>query len=377
MISSTRKSIAAKFAVGTPFNPAGKTLVGQLALIALVGLSMALITMSSASVTNAQNPNRARTYSQTDVERLVRDVEQSSKEFQRDFDSWLDRSSLDGQQREDRYNKQVKNLSSALTTLRSNFNRSNDWWLNRRDMQRVLNAATQVNSALNNREAGRSLERQWSRLRRDLNRLADAFNLPQVGSNYSVTQPVYPGPGGNTRNCATGTFRGYTNTGESELSILSNGQATARSLTTNASYSGRCANDILYFDWGSFKLVRDRQGVTTVEIGNEANRTSYRRVSDGQGEYNPGYPEQGGNVGNWAVGTFRGMTSNGESELTIWPNGEATARSLTTNQTFNGSYANGVLTFEWGSFRVVRDGRGIATVEMNNQQNRTSYRRVN
>lgn len=359
----------------------------SLALVTVAAIG--LVTFVAADVANAQN--RGRTYSQADVERLIRDVEQSSKEFERDFDTWLDRSPLDGQQREDRYNRQVQNLTSALSTLRSNFNRRNDWWLARSDMQRVLNAATLVNSALNNREAGRGLERQWGRLRRNLNLLTQAFNLPAVGSSFTGNQSGYPEQGGNVRNCATGVYRGRTNSGEAELSILVNGNATVRSLSTNSVYSGRCANDVLYFEWGSFNLVRDGRGVSTVEIGNSANRTSYRRVSGYQGDVqsypnqgypnqgypNQGYPEQVGNVPNWAVGTFRGMTDTGESELTIGANGAATVRSLTTGAILGGRYANDVLTFEWGSFRVVRDGSGIRTVDVNNQQNRTSYRRVN
>src|ERR1051325_10975056 len=96
--------------------------------------------------------NQVRTYSRNDVERFIRDVEQSSQDFQRDFDTWLDRSNIDGQRREDVYNRQVQELTSALSTLRSNFNGRNDWWLARSDMQRVLNAATNVNSFMTNRE---------------------------------------------------------------------------------------------------------------------------------------------------------------------------------------------------------------------------------
>jgi hypothetical protein len=347
-----------------------------------VTICLAFITMSVTlgAFTAAQGQNRVRTYSQADVERLIKDVEQSSKDFQRDFDNWLDNSRLDGQQREDRYNKQVKNLTSALSTLRSNFDRRNDWWLARSDMQRVLNAATAVNSALSDREVRGRLNRQWGALRRNLNRLADAFNLPLVGSSFTGNQPGYPEQGGNVRNCASGTFRGFTNTGESELTIAGNGTATIRSLNSNASYNGRCANDVLYFDWGSFNVVRDGRNISTVEIGNERNRTSYRRVSGSQGDsgqgYDPRYPPQGDTVPGWAIGTFRGMTNNGESELTITANGVATIRSLNSNAIHNGRYANDVLTFDWGSSRVVREGRGISTVEIGGQQTRTSYRRV-
>jgi hypothetical protein len=129
-------------------------------------------------------------------------------------------------------------------------------------------------------------------------------------------------------------------------------------------------------------VVREGRDISTVEIGNERNRTPYRRISGYQGDIRPSYPsypsypDQGGVVPNWAIGTFRGMTNSGESELTIAPDGVATMRSLSSNTLFSGRYANDVLTFDWGSFRVVRESRGIRTVEVGNHQNRTSYRRI-
>ena len=375
------------------------TSYGLTTLAICLGLVTLGLTVGALDAAKAQN--RVRTYSQTDVERLIRDVEQSSKDFQRDFDRWLDRSPLDGQQREDRYNRQVQNLTNELSTLRSNFDSRNDWWLARSDMQRVLSAATAVNSLISNREVRGGLNRQWFSLRRNLDRLAAAFNLPQVGSNFTGNESRYPE--GNVRSCSTtGTYRGYTNTGESELAIAGNGEATIRSLNSNAIYSGRCANDVLYFDWGTFNLVRDGRNISTVEIGNSLNRTTYRRVSGNQGDYgqrnpdqrypdqrypnqnypdrrypNQTYPEQVGNLPNWAIGTFRGLTDSGESELTISPNGVATMRSLSSDAFFTGRYNNDVLTFDWGSFRIVRDNNGISTIEVGNQRNRTSYRRVN
>lgn len=345
-----------------------------------LAICVALVTFG-AQYQPTYSQNQVRTYSKNDVERFIRDVERSSQDFQHAFDSWLDRSRLDGRPQEDTYNRQVQNLTKALGTLRSNFNRRNDWWLARSDMQRVLIAANDVNAIMGSRGVRGALNRQWNALRANLNTLANAFNLPQVGTTFTGIQ-TYPESGTNFRACTmTGTFRGYTNSGEAELSISANGTAIARSLTTGAAYNGRCANDILYFDWGTFNVVRDgRNNIATVEIGNERNRTSYRRVGGYTGDVfptNPTYPtDQYGNVPSWAVGTFRGITNNGESELTIAPNGVATARSLNSQDFGTGRYANGVLTFDWGSFSVDQDGDGIRTTEVRNRRNQTSYRRV-
>jgi hypothetical protein len=345
-----------------------------------ISLALVILGISLGAVVSASGQYQRRTYARTDVERFIRDVELSSQDFDRDFDSWLGRSSTDPGH-EDVYNRDVHDLIDALTTLRSNFNRRNDWWLARIDMQRVLSAATNINSLMSSREVrGSGLNRQWSRLRTNINTLANAFNLPQVGTTFGGIQ-TYPDSGGNYRACTiTGTFRGYTNSGEAELSFSSNGTATARSLVNGAVYNGRCANDVVYFEWGSFNIVREgRNNVTLSEIGNQRNRVTYRRVGGGySGDVVPTYPtDQYGNVPSWAVGTFRGTSNrSGESEITITPNGVATARSLNSQDIGSGRYANGVITFDWGTFRVDQEGDGIRLVEVRNSRNQASYRRV-
>jgi hypothetical protein len=86
--------------------------------------------------------------------------------------------------------------------------------------------------------------------------------------------------------------------------------------------------------------------------------------------------DDGGRVPRWARGTFRGTTESGESELVIRADGTATARSLTKNQSFQGTYSNGRLRFDWGTFDVQREQDGIRTVQTDNRNNQTSYRRT-
>jgi hypothetical protein len=126
-------------------------------------------------------------------------------------------------------------------------------------------------------------------MRRNLNKLADAYNLPPVGSTYTGGGNPYPDNNngnpypdtrpGNVPDWAVGTFRGTTNNGASELIIAPDGNAMTRSLTTGGVFSGRYADGKLYFDWGSFNLTRDRNGVRTTEVGNPRNQTSYTRVN--------------------------------------------------------------------------------------------------
>ncbi|HEX8292458.1 MAG TPA: hypothetical protein VF570_11920 [Pyrinomonadaceae bacterium] len=86
--------------------------------------------------------------------------------------------------------------------------------------------------------------------------------------------------------------------------------------------------------------------------------------------------DDGGRVPRWMRGTFRGTTDSGESELVIRADGRATARSITKNLSFQGTYSNGVLRFDWGTFNVERIRDGIRTVPTNNRSAYTDYRRT-
>jgi hypothetical protein len=98
--------------------------------------------------------------------------------------------------------------------------------------------------------------------------------------------------------------------------------------------------------------------------------------SGGGGDYDDDDNDNGGRVPRWMRGTFRGTTDSGESELTIRADGTATARSLTKNQSFSGTYSNGVLRFEWGSYEVTRTRDGIRTTDVKNRNGYTDYRRT-
>src|SRR5687767_5580209 len=85
--------------------------IRKLLRLSAVTLCLALVTLGSPGGAQSQS-TYGRTYTKAQVERLIRNVEQSAQEFRRDFDRWLDRSPLDGQRREDEYNQRVNSLAS-------------------------------------------------------------------------------------------------------------------------------------------------------------------------------------------------------------------------------------------------------------------------
>lgn len=121
-----------------------------------------------------------RRYSRRDIGAVISRAEASSKVFRREIDRELDRSRLDGSRREDRINDEVRQFENAMTRLRREFDRNDSWWETRRDVEQALNAAREVGVRVRNNRFSGSVENQWRNLRRDLNTMANRYNLPDV-----------------------------------------------------------------------------------------------------------------------------------------------------------------------------------------------------
>lgn len=127
-------------------------------------------------------PPRARGYTKDEVNRIIKRVEERGDKFVRLFDRSLDRSGLDGTNREDQLNEHARNLESALDELRREFDRKESYIETRPETRRCLDIASDINVAMRNRRLGAETERQWALLRTELNTLANVYNLPFVGS---------------------------------------------------------------------------------------------------------------------------------------------------------------------------------------------------
>lgn len=120
---------------------------------------------------------RARGYTRAEVNEIIKRVENRSDDFVKLFDHALDRSRLDGTNREDRLNQQARSLEKTLDDLRREFDRTESYIETRSEVSRCLNIAEDLNKTMRARRMGGETERQWARLRAELNTLADAYNL--------------------------------------------------------------------------------------------------------------------------------------------------------------------------------------------------------
>jgi hypothetical protein len=116
------------------------------------------------------------------VKVVINRVEDRVDNFVSNFDKSLDRSRLDGTSREDWLMKRARDLESATDELAREFDRRDAWVENKEEVRRCLNIATDINRSMNTHNYGAATEANWSKVRYELNTLADIYNLAKVGS---------------------------------------------------------------------------------------------------------------------------------------------------------------------------------------------------
>lgn len=152
-----------------------------LKLLTLSAMMTVTVVLMNPVETNAQwNERYWRRYNKRQIENMIRRLEESSDQFRKSFDRWLDNSKMDGSEREDRYNARVKKYEDALDQLRDDFDRKDNWWEAREKVREALDAARPVAQLMRNQHTKRGLEKQWYAMRRDLNRLASTYQLRRM-----------------------------------------------------------------------------------------------------------------------------------------------------------------------------------------------------
>ena len=150
------------------------------ALALLCAACAPLAPAAEAQRRRAPRTPRARGYTKAEVDAVIRRVETRSDEFIKLFDKALDRSGLDGSEREDRLNERAKNLERALDDLRREFDRKESYVETRPEVRKCLNLAEEINDVMKRRKMGAQTERQWGLLRAELNTLADVYGFAPV-----------------------------------------------------------------------------------------------------------------------------------------------------------------------------------------------------
>ncbi len=339
--------------------------INKLKLPILVSFTLALIALIMPSAANAQGRYTGK-YSKRDVSSIINKLERSSNDFAREFDRQLDQSSLNGTNEEDRLNDIVRDYEDALDDLRREFDRNDSWWESRNEVQSVMREARDVNQMMNNLVFARKLESRWKTMRKDLNKLADTYDLPALdGSNDNNNNG-----GGNVPSWAIGTFSGRNpQSGGTIILTISNDGNVTINIDGNFSYA-TMRGDRLINAGAEAKVTRLQNGIRTTNVNNGSYIDYYRSSNDGG---NTG----GGNVPSWAVGTFSGRNpqSGGTIILTIGKEG-----NVTINIDGNFSYATmrGDRLINAGAeAKVTRTRNGIRTTNVTDGSYIDYYRSSN
>ena len=150
-----------------------------------VSLAAILVILSVADVSNAQRrrESRGRGLTKAQVKVIINRVENRVDDFTKAFDKSLDRSKLNDTKREDNLNRRAKDLEGATDELSREFDRRDAWIENKDEVRKCLNIASDIDRTVRNRRLDANTENIWTRVRYELNTLADVYNLPKVGSN--------------------------------------------------------------------------------------------------------------------------------------------------------------------------------------------------
>lgn len=148
------------------------------------GLAVLFVILTFADTGNAQRrrESRGRGMTKAQVKVVINRVEDRVDNFVKNFDKSLDHSRLNGTSREDWLMKRARDLESATDELSREFDRRDAWAENKEEVRRCLNIATDIDRNMKNYRYGAGTEANWSKVRYELNTLADIYNLAKVGS---------------------------------------------------------------------------------------------------------------------------------------------------------------------------------------------------
>ena len=105
---------------------------------------------------------------------MMAQLKKDTGRFRKSFDSSLDRSRLNGTNREDDINHFLKKYEDATERLYSRFKDNKSVGA---DVEAVLDGAAEIDRFMTRRLASERAERDWQAVRQDLRRLAEAYNV--------------------------------------------------------------------------------------------------------------------------------------------------------------------------------------------------------
>lgn len=114
------------------------------------------------------------------ISRVIADCENRTDEFQRSLRSALDHSALNNTSREDELNRDAGRLERAMNKVRESWNLEHDASRTRHFVGDAIAVSQDINRTMIRRRLNPEVQRQWDIVRRELNHLAEVFDLPKI-----------------------------------------------------------------------------------------------------------------------------------------------------------------------------------------------------
>ena len=150
------------------------------ALTAFVCLLLTFVVCGPADRADGQGTGRGRYYSKSDVNSIIRRVEDNGDRLRKYVDSDIDRTRLNNTPAEDRIWERVKSFEEATDRLRHKFDKSDRWQETRSEVAPVLREGRDINGIFSRLRISERVHETWKRLKHELNTLAQVYDLPVI-----------------------------------------------------------------------------------------------------------------------------------------------------------------------------------------------------
>jgi len=142
------------------------------------------------STANAQVVGQPYRLNDKDLEKIIKRIEQQSDRFKSSLDNALDKSRLNGTNREDDINSFIKDFYEQTKHLRNRFDKHQSASA---DVEAVLDRAARIDNFMSRNRLTSKAQDDWSTLKSNLDELASAYNVSGRWGGYrNERAPVSP-----------------------------------------------------------------------------------------------------------------------------------------------------------------------------------------
>ncbi len=156
-----------------------------------IALTLIAVLIGLTGIARAQSYQRAYRQSDKQVETIIHSIENGAKSFRSSLDNALDRSRLDGTILEDNINARIKDFEGATKQLHDHFDSGQSA---ASDVQNVLDRASRVDEFMRRNRLDSRAQNDWSKMRHDLDRLANAYSVTWRWQQTYLPVEVQPRP---------------------------------------------------------------------------------------------------------------------------------------------------------------------------------------